>query len=100
MAKDAMSCSQCQGQGCQACQGNKSGRFSEKKGNGMGPGRGAAVVVGEADGANIRGQVAEAIKEEMAAQGSQPADPLVIDQLPKSRREHAQEYFNLLREGR
>lgn len=123
MAKDAMACKECQGQGCQACQGAGT-KFSDKAGNGMGagrgfgprpdekndvnfrdsrvrqnPGKGSAVVVGEADGANIRGQVGEAIKEEMTASANEPADPTVVEQLPKSRREHAEDYFNLLREG-
>ena len=57
------------------------------------------MVVGEADGPNIRGQVGEAVKQEMTASASKPADPTVVEQLPKSRREHAEEYFNLLREG-
>lgn len=124
MAKDAMGCQACQGMGCQACQGGGMGgdQFSENGGNGLGagrgfgprpdekndvsfrdsrvrakPGRGAAVVVGEADGPNIRGLVAESIKERMATDASKPADPLAVEQLPKSRREHAEEYFNSLR---
>ncbi|MCG8451093.1 MAG: hypothetical protein MI725_16110 [Pirellulales bacterium] len=122
MAKDAMRCAQCQGQGCGACGGDK---FNEKARMGMGAGRGfgprpdekndvrfrdsrvrqdprggSAVVVGEADGLNVRGQVAESIKEQMISVGSDPADPLTVEQLPKSRREHAEEYFNSLREGR
>ncbi|MAT71023.1 MAG: hypothetical protein CMJ58_16035 [Planctomycetaceae bacterium] len=125
MAKDAMGCQQCQGEGCQACNGGAGNKFSEKGGNGMGagrggfgdrpdeendvdfrdtqvrqkPGQGAAVVVGEADGPNIRGQVLESVKEEMTSQASEPADPLVIERLPKSRLEHTQEYFDMLREG-
>ncbi|NOZ40001.1 MAG: hypothetical protein GXP24_07225 [Planctomycetes bacterium] len=125
MAKDAMGCKACQGEGCQACQGGGQGsdRFSEKSGNGMGagrgfgsrpdekndvsfrnsrvrqkPGKGAAVVVGEADGANLRGQVVESIKEQMATDASTPADPIVLEQLPKSRREHNEEYFNSFQE--
>jgi len=123
MAKEAMGCKACQGQGCQACQGGGAGnRFSEKSGDGMGPGRGygkrpdekndvrfrdsrvrqkpgkgSAVAIGEADGPNIRGQVAESIKTQMTTAGSKPADPLVLEQLPKSRREHTEEYFNSLR---
>ena len=118
MAKDALGRPQRQGPGA----GN---RLGQQGGNGMGAGRGvgprpaekndvgfrdsrvpqkigrgSAVVVGEADGPNIRGRVVEAIKAEMAASGSQAADPLVTDQLPKSYREHAQEYFDLFREGR
>ena len=53
-------------------------------------------MVGEVDGPNIRGNVAESIKEEMASQGSEPADPLVHEQLPRARREHTEEYFNRL----
>ena len=123
LTKDAMACQECQGMGCSTCQG--AGKmFGQRPGNGMGagrgygprpdeknatnfresrvrqnPGRGAAVLAGEADGPNMRGQVAESIKEEMAAIGSSPTDPQVVEQLPKSRREHAEEYFNLLREG-
>ncbi len=124
MAKDAMGCQGCDGEGCQACQGmgGTGDQFSEQAGNGMGagrglgprpdekndvsfrdsrvrakPGRGSAVVVGEADGPNIRGLVVESIKEQMATDASKPADPLVVEQLPKSRREHAEEYFNSLR---
>lgn len=125
MAKDAMGCKACQGEGCQACQGGGD-RFSERGGNGLGAGRGgfgprpeekndvrfrdsrvrmktgsgSAVVVGEADGPNIRGQVAESIKEQMTSAESAAADPLVLERLPKARREHAEEYFNSLREGR
>jgi len=124
MAKDAMGCKDCMGAGCQNCQGGMNMQFSEKPGNGMGAGRGfgprpdekndvafrdsqvkqqprkgAAVITGEADGPNIRGNVQAEIQEEMAAQGSEPADPLVIEQLPKTQRENAEEYFNRLREG-
>ncbi len=123
MAKDAMACEACQGEGCQACQGGN--KMGDKMGPGMGLGRGggtrpdekndtnfrdsrvrqkvgkgSAVVIGEADGPNIRGQVGEAIKQEMTSSASEPADPTVVEQLPKSRREHAEDYFNLLREGR
>lgn len=63
------------------------------------PGQGPAVIVGEADGNNIRGQVREEIQAEMAAQSSEPADPLVIEQLPKAQRENAEDYFNRLRDG-
>jgi hypothetical protein len=128
MAKDAMGCKACQGQGCQACQGGGQGnqfsdQFNEKGGNGMGAGRGSgprpdekndvsfrdsrvrqktgkggAVVAGEADGPNFRGQVVESIKKQMATEASKPADPLVLERLPKSRREHAEEYFRSFQE--
>ncbi len=125
MAKDSMSCQQCNGEGCQACEGGGMGdQFSENPGNGMGagrgfgprpdeknatnfrnsrvrqkPGKGSAVVVGEAEGPNRRGLVIESVKEQMAVEGGQPADPLVVEKLPKPHREHAEEYFNRLRDG-
>ena len=124
MAKDAMGCQECQGAGCQACQGDRIGKdpgmadWAKGRGPGGGkradekndvrfrdtrvrqnPQKGAAVLIGEVEGPNIRGEVLEQLKQEMAAQGSEPADPIVVEQLPKSRREHAEEYFNVLREG-
>jgi hypothetical protein len=63
------------------------------------PDRGAAIITGEAEGPTIRGDVREAVKEEMAASGSEPADPLVIEQLPRTQRENAEEYFNSLRDS-
>lgn len=127
MAKDMMACGHCQGQGCEHCQGGLSNRFSESKkprmgmgpGRGIGPrpdeknatnsrdtrvqqkpGRGAAVFGGMVEGPNMAGEVAEAIKEEMASLSAEPADPLTSERLPSSRREHAEEYFQLLREGK
>ena len=130
MAKDSMNCSECQGEGCQACNGmgmqagmgkGKGGKNGMGMGEGQGrgprpdekndvrfrdsrvrqnPRNGAMVMEGEADGPNLRGQVGEVIKQEMAASAVEPADPTVVEQLPKSRREHAEEFFNLLREGR
>jgi hypothetical protein len=47
----------------------------------------------------MRGNVREAIKQEMAAQASEPADAQVIEQLPKSHRENAKEFFDRLRDG-
>jgi hypothetical protein len=57
------------------------------------------VIAGEADGPNIKGDVQQALAAEMAAEGSQPADPLVIEQLPKAQRDNAREYFDRLIEG-
>ena len=129
MAKDAMACSECDGEGCEACQGNMGGMSMNRMsrmGMGMGaqqggagprpdeknatntrdtrvrqtPGRGSAVFGGMVEGPNIKGDVAEAIKEEMATLEAEPADPLTAERLPNSRREHAQQYFDLLREGK
>ena len=51
-------------------------------------------------GPNIKGDVAQSIKEEMATLSAEPADPLTSERLPNSRREHAEEYFQMLREGK
>ena len=122
-AKQAMNCADCQGMGCAMCQGGFGNQFGQKGGNGIGaaeggfgprpdeenatsfrdsqvraqPGRGRAVIKGEIDGPNIKGRVLEAIKEEMTAATSEEADPLTNQRLPRSRREHAEEYFNTLR---
>ena len=128
MAKDAMACKECSGEGCTGCQGNQaslSGSPGSKPGDGIGKGtswgqrdgsdfdakfrdsrvrqdtgRGASIYAGEADGPNVRGQVSAAIETELTTAGGSPADPQLIEQLPKSRREHAEEYFDRLREGR
>jgi hypothetical protein len=124
MAKDSMACKECNGAGCQACMGNLNANMNGKPGMGMGQGvgfgprpeernktnmrdsmvkqntgRGAAVIAGEAEGPNMRGNVREELKQEMTSQGSEPADPQVIEQLPKSQRENAEDYFNRLRDG-
>ena len=128
MAKDAMACKNCNGAGCELCQGGfgMAGKnFDGPPGMGMGegrgkgprpeernatnsrdtqvrqkPGQGAAVFGGMVEGPNIKGQVEQAIKEEMESLGAEPADPLTIERLPRNRREHAEEYFNTLREGK
>jgi len=128
LTKDAMLCKECQGMGCAECEGKSSfnfnAKFNGRPGRGMGagrgagarpeerggvgfrdsqvkqkPGRGAAVITGEAEGPNFRGNVREDIQQEMASQGSEPADAQVIEQLPKSHRENAEDFFNRLREG-
>jgi hypothetical protein len=130
MAKDAMACEDCAGEGCAECQGNMMGnmfsnQMNRMPGMGMGEGRGsgprpdernptnlrdtrvrqtprkgAATFGGLVDGPNIKGDVAQAIKEEMATLEAEPADPLTSERLSSSRREHAEQYFRLLREGK
>lgn len=128
-AKNAMSCSECQGAGCAACQSsmmsNMAGQMSNRPGNGMGDGqgqgdrpeeatdtagyrsrvagdprKGEAVRVGDADGPNRAGQTLESVKEEVASSYSQESDPLVNVKLPRREREHLKEYFERLRKGK
>jgi tetratricopeptide (TPR) repeat protein len=100
-------------------------RMSEQSGNGMGAGRGfgdrpdernatnlrdtrvrqkprqgAATFAGMVDGPTMKGDVQQSIKEEMQALSTKPADPLTNERLTKSRREHAQEYFKMLIDGK
>lgn len=130
LAKDAMACKNCNGKGCEQCQGNMFGmnggkNMNGKPGRGMGEGvgidkrpeergatdtretqvrqnsrRGAATFGGLVEGPNIKGDVAQNIKEEMAKRAAEPADPLTSDRLPSSRREQAEQYFQALREGK
>lgn len=129
MTKDAMACKMCNGEGCKECMGgmanNNPFNPNGKPGQGMGQGRGigerpeersatntresqvkqqsrrgAATFGGFVEGPNIKGEVGQSIKEEMASLRSEPADPLTSERLPNSRREHAEEYFKLLREGK
>jgi hypothetical protein len=64
------------------------------------PKQGPATYAGMVEGPNVTGDVVEQIKEEMATLKAEPADPLTSERLPNSRREHAEEYFRILREGK
>lgn len=61
-------------------------------------GRGASTFGGLVRGPSIKGEVVESIKTQMTAETAEPADPLTSERLPRSRREHAEEYFKSLRE--
>jgi hypothetical protein len=128
MAKDAMTCKFCNGEGCEHCMGelaSNSKNPNGKPGRGMGQGKGngprpeeqtatnlrdsqvkqntrkgAATFGGLIDGPNIKGDVGQSIKEEMATLNAGPADPLTSERLPNSRREHAEQYFQMLRDGK
>ncbi len=64
------------------------------------PGQGAATFGGMVEGPNIKGDVVESIKEEMSSLSAEPADPLTSERLPHSRQEQAEQYFQMLREGK
>jgi len=129
MAKDAMACQSCQGAGCKECEGGLAmsgmSKPSGKPGGGIGtqrgnhrpsndnpetnsrksqvrgkPGPGPGVYAGTIAGPNIKGNVEAAIQAEMASFQGSETDPLTTEQLPRNRREHAEEYFNSLREGK
>ena len=59
--------------------------------------RGQTVITGTADGNNISGRSVSEARELIRAEMSKDADPLENQQLPKSQREHARQYFESLR---
>lgn len=63
------------------------------------PGIGAAKVVGEAGGANRKGVVRQEIQTEYAEAQQNSAEALSDQRLPHEYRDHAQDYFDSLREG-
>jgi len=60
--------------------------------------RGQTVITGSADGNNISGRSVSEARALIQAEMSKDADPLENQQLPKSQREHARQYFEALRD--
>jgi hypothetical protein len=124
--KNAMSCKECDGEGCKACQGNGE-KFSDQwmrsdfgRGGGVGAGarpetkndtemydsqvkpnvgKGASVVAGQADGPNRKGKVQDEIKGQFTTSSQETAEALSGQRLPHDYRDHAKKYFDALREG-
>ncbi len=63
------------------------------------PGVGAAKVIGEAGGPNRKGVVRQEIQTEFAEAEQNTAEALSDQRLPHDYRDHAQDYFDSLREG-
>lgn len=63
-------------------------------------GKGGAKVVGEADGPNRKGRVQQEIQTEFTEGAQNAADALSDQRLPHDYRDHAQKYFDALREGK
>ena len=122
-AKDQMGCKQCQGQGCKQCQGQ--GQEGQKPGDGMGKGagqgerpeeesdskfydsqvrgkpkQGRTVIAGKAGGENKKGVTRQSVQDAVLDAITDESDPLEDQVLPRNEREHAEEYFNKLREGK
>ncbi|KAA1260797.1 hypothetical protein LF1_33390 [Rubripirellula obstinata] len=123
-SKNQMRCQGCQGGGCKQCQGGFGECDQPGNGNGMdrGPGggnrpesegdtntyetqvrgkvkKGKAIIAGFADGPNRKGVTREDIKAAIESELSEDSDPSENQTLPRTEREHAQQYFDRLREG-
>jgi tetratricopeptide (TPR) repeat protein len=125
-SKNQMRCEKCGGAGCQQCQGNGMGfGQGQGEGNGLGEGSGSgdrpeqeeetntyetqvrgdvkqgrAVIAGFADGPNRKGITREDVKQAIDSSLREESDPTENQTLPRTEREHAQQYFDQLREGK
>lgn len=125
--KSAMACRECDGQGCAACQAGAASRRAgaqsapqNRWGRGVASHRGeetpsearsfdsqvkqdvaagSGIVTGQAEGANRKGQVREQIREQFTKAEQQAAEALNGQRLPHDYRQHAQDYFDSLRDG-
>ena len=61
--------------------------------------KGRAIIAGFADGANKKGISREDLKQAIQGALSEESDPTENQTLPRTEREHAQQYFDQLREG-
>jgi hypothetical protein len=59
--------------------------------------KGQTVITGTADGNNISGRSVSEARELIRAEMSKDSDPLENQQLPRSQRDHARQYFEALR---
>lgn len=123
-SKEQMRCKSCGGNGCQNCRGGMGQGKGEGEGDGLGEGsgqgdrpeeeddtnsyetqvrgkvgKGKAVISGFADGPNRKGISREDVKRAIESSFSEESDPLENQQLPRTEREHAMDYFNKLRAG-
>jgi myosin heavy subunit len=121
-SKQQMRCKDCNGQGCQGCQGSQGEGFGDRPGQGQGRGNGSgdrpesdvetntydtqvrgivkkgkAVIAGNADGPNRKGVTRETLQSSIEKSLSQESDPAENQVLPRTEREHAQQYFDELR---
>jgi hypothetical protein len=62
-------------------------------------GKGTGAIIGEADGPNLKGRVAEIIEQQYDSARRGSADPLGDRRIPREHRKHVQEYLDRFREG-
>jgi hypothetical protein len=116
-ARQQMTCPRCGGAGCAACQNLPGVGFGPGQGETQRPGartetasyesrvrqrvgKGAALVVGAVEGPNVQGNVQQQIQQQFDAVRQGSTDPLSGQRIPRKHRQHAQEYFDRLREGK
>lgn len=63
-------------------------------------GKGKAVITGEVDGPNLKGAVQQEIRAQLEAAKVESAESVSAQRIPRKQRDHAQEYFDSLREGK
>lgn len=121
-SKSQMTCSQCQGAGCQSCMGTMPGQFPGRgMGEGQGEGerpeeetdtdffdsrirdqmkRGETVYGGKVGGENRKGSTQVEIQNAVLTSLSEEPEPLDDTPLPKLQKDHTRDYFNTIREGK
>lgn len=117
-------CQDCQGDLLGMGQGQGKGKSDQKGGMGMGEGRGrgarpeqktdtntrdtiarqkvgpgGAVLTGEIEGPNVKGNVQQRIQEAIEGGARESDDPLNNQRLPRNQRDHVKEYFDTIRGG-
>ncbi len=119
--KNQMRCKSCGGLGCEKCRGNQDGgkggsEWGRGKGSGTGPEtdldsntydtqvrgdlqKGQVITSGTAEGPNRKGATQQEIQNAVERVLSKESDPLESQTLPRDEREHAEQYFNRLRDG-
>jgi len=76
----------------------KTGTYATKVNQKLGPG--SAVITDFVEGPNIKGDVQQQIQTQLNEVAASETDPLTGQQLPRAVREHAQQYFDKVREGK
>ena len=124
-ARRQMTCKECGGAGCPACQGEgekdmvmlNTGGGGKGRATGQRPERKSAVnftdvdanvkvtkgqlsVVGEVEGPNARDNVQLQLREQFQSAKREASDPLTEQKLPKNEREQARQYFDQFRSGK
>ena len=119
--KNQMRCKSCGGLGCEKCRGNQDGgkggnEWGRGTGSGTGPEtdldsntydtqvrgdlqKGEVITAGTAEGPNRKGATQQEIQQAVESVLSKESDPLESQTLPRDEREHAEQYFNRLRDG-